>query len=536
MRLLGLVALTLTSTLSLFLCPYSKVEESFNVQATHDLFYNGIGPVFANQEMTIATYDHLRYGGVVPRTFFGALVISTLLQISAFVLRPIVVLENHPLVVQSLARFFLLLFNINAHYRLATAANSKFGSRRDFRVGGFFLLLTASQFHIPFYASRMLPNTFALMFVTHSYADWLESKISRAVVLMVFCTVVFRCDVLILLFTFGITLLIRREISIFEAVKTGFMTVITSLLLSVPFDSIMWQRLLWPEGEVLLFNTVENKSNEYGVSPWYWYVAKALPKGLMLTIFLVPFAFVRFPERLAGFKVGWLDVEGLPYIIPVIGFISLYSILPHKEIRFIFISFPMFTVMASKGLVRIYDTARLFWSSNSVRQNHRNKFSQSLSSKLVLLILCCGSFVAMALSFIVNMIFIQVSKRNYPGGDGLAALSELIKEEHPSSEKELSIFIDVASAMTGVSLFGQRVIQQNCPATQCNIIKDGYEKENGISRSSQILDFMLTEERDVKGFEIKKTVQGFPRIDYRQARIVTDDSIFVLKRKRNTNS
>ena len=63
--------------LHLYLSPYTKVEESFNIQAVHDLLSYGIPRNNVTSQLN-AQYDHISFPGAVPRTFVGALALAGL--------------------------------------------------------------------------------------------------------------------------------------------------------------------------------------------------------------------------------------------------------------------------------------------------------------------------------------------------------------------------------------------------------------------------------------------------------------------------
>lgn len=70
---------------------------------------------------------------------------------------------------------------------------------------------------------------------------------------------VFRCDLLPWAGVVGLHLLATRQVSLVAGVGAGAAAVAASLALTVPLDSLLWGRWLWPEGEVLWFNTAQNR-------------------------------------------------------------------------------------------------------------------------------------------------------------------------------------------------------------------------------------------------------------------------------------
>lgn len=104
------------------------------------------------------------------------------------------------------------------------------------------------------------------------------------------------------------------------------------------------QFYMWPELYVLHYNTVLNKSSEWGVSPWYWYFLVALPKSVTVAI---PFILIGLFYQPRGHIIDKAIVEA---ITPALIFVGLYSFLPHKELRFIFPALTLFNLGGAIGL------------------------------------------------------------------------------------------------------------------------------------------------------------------------------------------
>lgn len=117
--------------------------------------------------------------------------------------------------------------------------------------------------------------------------------------------------------------------------------------LTLLIDSFFWQEISWPELEVLLFNTYENRSSEWGTSPWHWYFSNALVKILTGQVLLLICGVLSHSKRIS------IDVRVIHILFPTLSFMILYSFLPHKELRFLFPIVPGINILAAIGLSKM---------------------------------------------------------------------------------------------------------------------------------------------------------------------------------------
>lgn len=136
--------------LHLYVSPYTKVEESFNAQAIHDILEYGV-PVNNASLKFNEFFDHMTFPGAVPRTFIGALVLSGLSK-------PLIWLRGYQgMDAQICVRAVLGVLSSMAMALFSRAVHRAYGPIAAI----WYVVLQASQFHIWYYASRTLPNTFS---------------------------------------------------------------------------------------------------------------------------------------------------------------------------------------------------------------------------------------------------------------------------------------------------------------------------------------------------------------------------------------
>ncbi|XP_033358008.1 probable Dol-P-Man:Man(7)GlcNAc(2)-PP-Dol alpha-1,6-mannosyltransferase isoform X1 [Bombus vosnesenskii] len=474
----------LVALVHLLYCPFTKVEESFNLQAMHDILYHGFN---------LSEYDHHEFPGVVPRSFMGPIIISGLAS-------PLIAIINYlqlnKFFAQYVVRATLGLLVIGTLKLYKDALQSIFG----LQFTKWLVAITVTQYHFMYYLSRPLPNIMAMPLVLLALYGWLKQNHMIFIWSSAAAIIIFRAELAMLLGLFLLYDIANKKLTILRLFKIAIPAGIFFLTLTITVDSIFWRRLLWPEGEVFYFNTILNKSSEWGTSPFLWYFYSALPRGLGLSYFLIPLGML------------W-DARVRALTVPGIAFVALFSFLPHKELRFIIYVFPLLNVSAAAVCHRIWE----------------NREKSPWNGILALIIL--GHLVLNAL---FSMFLLCVAGSNYPGGLAIAKLHRLEKD----SINPVHIHIDILTAQTGVSRF-----------TQTNSSWIYSKQENLTIDSPEMLQFthLLMEAKSkyspnikpyLKTHDILDSVDGFSHIalNYNMLppiKIKTRPIIFIMKRKPN---
>lgn len=494
----------------LYVAPYTKVEESFNIHAVYD---------FVNHGLEFAKFNHLTFPGPVQRTFVGLGFYGLLTRY----LVPYLPVEPTQLNVQLLARALLGLVNafgliylrhavestidlVHGNPELdvsifAAATVEKNGdievveeeeiiesseeSRGEPRstIGAWFLIFQLTHFHVLFYSSRFLPNFIALPLTNVALGLAIKGNYPLSFCVLSFTSIVFRSDVAPLLVSlFFVSTLVFGKAPFYASVAAGFFGFSFGGIFSFLIDLKVWNPELLvieylkdpalgtiPEISSFVYNVIEKNASNWGTLPFFTYFNVFLRK-----IFFPPAVMALAIPGIANDPTRSLcsiSIVGLASF----GHILIMSLQPHKELRFIAYDISGIMLLASSGAAK-------YWKTRS----------SSVIARLAVI----GTTVSCILGFFVSLFMLYVLSKNYPGGEALQAFNQYFLERIGNGtlpgDSVYTVHLEVMPKMTGANLFGE--------------LQDEFLKKHNIS-----LVYDKTEDS-------KKLIEAWPLFDY----LITD--------------
>ncbi|KAI5842069.1 alpha-1,6-mannosyltransferase subunit [Tricharina praecox] len=447
-----------------------------------------------------AHYDHLAFPGAVPRSFVGPLLLS---QASI----PFIHLFGGSVNEQVIVRGTLGLLSSLALSYYIRRVRLAYGAP----TAWFYTLLQLSQFHFAYYASRTLPNTFALIPSVIAHAcflpapGWRQSTqrnhLKLGIYLLTLATVVFRSELVLLLAFQALDLLVSRRLTLPQIFAAGLAGGIMGLVATLAVDSYFWLSfgaapifttpvlterfgLLWPEFSAFHFNAVLGSASQWGDSHWHYYFTSALPKLLLnpTSLVLLPLGAFALPHAARAL------------LLPALSFITVYSAaVKHKEWRFIVYTVPQITLMSALA-------AAWLW-------NRRAKF---VAIRLLLL----AVLASVPVSLMASAGMAAVSSFNYPGGEAMQRVHALAVSGNTTGT-EMKVHLDVLTCMTGATRFLQEapLYPPSTPKYASHIVWDKTEDATTLLTPAfwEDVEYALVaaKEKTIGPYEVVDVIRGF---------------------------
>lgn len=197
------------------------------------------------------------------------------------------------------------------------------------------------------WVSPSLPVIYTNPFlVTGGSAAWLRGRYGGAIAMTCIAGVAFRAEVGLLAGLLATAAWMRGRMSAREILSIGAMASIATLCVTTPLDTWLWRRYplpLWPEAESFLFNVVNGKSSEWGTEPVYFYAAQ------LARLTLNPLTLVGCVGAVTVLRHVALNGDLSSLLAAHLAYVGIYSLLPHKEWRFVVYCVPVLTAVAANA-------------------------------------------------------------------------------------------------------------------------------------------------------------------------------------------
>ena len=200
-----------------------------------------------------------------------------------------------------------------------------------------------------------------------------------------------------------------------------------------------------------------------------------------------------------------------PIFVIALGYVILYSNLPHKEVRFLFPVLPLWNICAAAGLTGLlskqsnifpYGTCKTKTSSKSAVEMKREPIS--LFFGLITMATVAAGLLAGVVLTVTSLV---ASRANYPGGAALSKLHSLgsdFANQASLNNESIHVHIGVLPAMTGVSRFGE--LGPPWVYSKTEDIDANWLLENSI-------DFALSANETIEGFNVMQSIDGYSRLE-----------------------